>query len=102
MNLQPWHPAFIEKNNDLPQWHPALLDERSVWVQKGWITVNGRHILIDDNNKGGASKGSRANVNHSGSGLSYKQSQDLVSHESVDQLRVAQYKRLIQTSRPTT
>lgn len=48
MNLPTWHPAFIKASDALPEWHPASLQEPSIWLQKGWVTMNGQHVFIGE------------------------------------------------------
>lgn len=62
MNLPAWHPAYT-KTEELPLWHPALLEQPSYWFQKGWVTINGNHILMgEDGNPTGRSHGANSHI----------------------------------------
>jgi len=69
--------------------------------KKDWVTINGRHINIGDGggDRGGGNAGSVANV----PGVSYKRSENLVSHEGApDKQRVQDYKQLMKQGHPVS
>jgi len=103
MKLPSWHPAF-EKEKKLPEWHPAFLSQEANWVEKGWVTIGGRHMYFNDES-GGGGRGHHGGGGSSGggkvSGSGFKNIENLKSHEGTDMMRVAQYKRLIQSGHET-
>lgn len=90
MQLPSWHPAF-DKEKKLPDWHPAFCKNEEEWIEKGWVTIGGRHMYFNDESGGGGKRGG-----HAVFGTHLKNPENLVTHgQPTDMMRVAQYKRLI-------
>jgi hypothetical protein len=73
---------------------------------KGWVTINGHHVMINEGGGGGSGGGSRKGAGGEEMktadvpGISLKRTEDIASSGQADPHQVSQYKQLIRSGHP--